>query len=271
MRPIITLMSISLLCSRLSIAQDQTAFSSTLLQLEMQYYEAKTKSQKSRIALQKVNTYLSNHAELDEQIIGECKRIDVEELPSNEKSKYLWNSSLIYFLHQDFSKSTELLLKYQMLSKDTSQACQLLYLLAVSSSPYDSLQNSLLSTNVVEIYTCLQQEQAKDNHPNRYNWVSYIVPGGGMMLKGYPEKGSAAFGLNAGSALLIYALIHKGLYVNAFGYSMLTISKFYLGNINYTKKLVGKKAYKSKQKNAQVCHSKLEHLLEEYPIEFKLY
>jgi hypothetical protein len=159
---------------------------------------------------------------------------------------------------------------YQLMTKDTSSACQLLHILAVNSSPYDSLSEKDLSPQLMELYNCLATEKINLARQNtKYNWSSYIVPGSGMMLKGYITKGSTALLLNAGSGLLVYSLFKHALYFNSFGYALLTISKFYVGNNVYTRKLIPKKKYELQKIKLSICHAQLNEFLIQHPIEFK--
>jgi hypothetical protein len=269
MHQTITLLSIFLLYFKSGFSQHATAFAGDLLQLEERYFKAYSSEEKSTIALQKMNLYIREHAETDEQILDECKRVRINELEPEVQHTFLWNAALIYYIHQNYTRSSELLRQYIDTTHDTSTAAQLLYVLAANASPYDSIETSFLNGHILDIQTCLKNEKDNQHPSQRLNWVSYILPGGGMALKGYPKQASAAFVLNAGSGFVIYTLWQHALYANAIGYALLTAIKFYPGNITYTKKLIRKRTLRQLTKDAKNCHSKLEDLLTQFPIDFK--
>lgn len=251
-------------------AQQSDSIGDALLLLEKQYYVSHSAEEKTHLSLQKMYTYIQNHLENDEQCLIECKRINPDYLNAEERQLYLWNAALVYFLHNDFAVSVDAMRAYQLMTKDTSSACQLLHILAVNSSPYDSLSEKDLSPQLMELYNCLATEKINLARQNtKYNWSSYIVPGSGMMLKGYITKGSTALLLNAGSGLLVYSLFKHALYFNSFGYALLTISKFYVGNNVYTRKLIPKKKYELQKIKLSICHAQLNEFLIQHPIEFK--
>jgi len=251
-------------------AQQSDSIGDALLRLEKQYYVSHSAEEKTHLSLQKMYTYIQNHLESDEQCLIECKRINPDYLNAEERQLYLWNAALVYFLHNDFAVSVDAMRAYQLMTKDTSSACQLLHILAVNSSPYDSLSEKDLSPQLMELYNCLATEKINLARQNtKYNWSSYIVPGSGMMLKGYITKGSTALLLNAGSGLLVYSLFKHALYFNSFGYALLTISKFYVGNNVYTRKLIPKKKYELQKIKLSICHAQLNEFLIQHPIEFK--
>ncbi len=269
LRTIILLCTI-LICISSANAQQSDSIGDALLRLEKQYYVSHSAEEKVQLSLQKMDTYIQYHSEHDEQCLNECKRINPDYLHAEEKQRYLWNAAILYFLHNDFANSVDAIRAYQLMTKDTSSACQLLHILAVNSSPYDSLSEIDLSPELKELYNCLATEKinlAKQN--TIYNWCSYIVPGSGIMLKGYITKGSTALLLNAGSGLLVYSLFKHALYFNSFGYALLTISKFYVGNNVYTRKLVPKKKYESQKIKLSICHAQLNEFLTQHPIDFR--
>jgi hypothetical protein len=270
MRPTIILFYIILLCIHKSFAQPADSVSLQLLSLEKQYYQTTDPTAKTQIAMQKMQVYIDNHIEGQSQCLGECSRVDTAYVNEIDKRRYLWNAALMYFLHKDYAHSTDLLLSYKQRYQDTSTSLQLLYVLSAQRSPYDHIVQVELNAAMQELYTCLSAEsQQAQKKKTQYDWCAYIVPGSGMVLKGYPAKGAASFLLNAASAFWVVALLQKGLYVNAFSYGILTTSKFYAGNIQYTKKLSRRKENRKHNLVMSRCHQQLETWLVQYPINFK--
>ena len=270
MRRTIILLFTILICFSSSSAQQADCIGDVLLQLEKQYYVSHSAEEKTQISLQKMYAYIHYHLESDEECLIECKRINPDYLNAEEKRRYLWNGAILYFLHNDFASSVDAIRAYQLMTKDSSSACQLLNILAVNSSPYDSLTEKDISPQLMELYNCLTTEKINLSKQNtKYNWCSYIVPGSGMMLKGYITKGSTALLLNAGSGLLVYSLFKNALYFNSIGYALLTISKFYVGNNVYTRSLVPKKKYESQKIKLAICHEQLNEFLTQHPIDFR--
>jgi hypothetical protein len=89
------------------------------------------------------------------------------------------------------------------------------------------------------------------------------------MLKGYYVKGATSLVLNTGAFYLFYMLAKNALYANAVGYSLLTLVKFYQGNLVYSQKLVSKRIFKKQRIVNEKCHQQLEQLLMANPINFK--
>lgn len=270
MRPTIILFYIILLCIHRSLAQTVDSASVKLLDLEKQYYQTTDHVARTQIAMQKMQVYIDEHIESQSQCLGECNRVDTAYVNEVDKRRYLWNAALMYFLHKDYARSTDLLLSYKQLYRDTSTSLQLFYVLSAQRSPYDPIVQVELNAAMQELYTCLLAEtQQAQKKKTQYDGCAYIVPGSGMALKGYPAKGAVSFLLNASSALLVLALSQKGLYVNALSYGILTTSKFYAGNIQYTKKLSRRIENRKHNLVMSQCHQQLETWLVQYPINFK--
>lgn len=269
MRQIFILLNIFLWFSNSIFSQSTKEDSTKLLELEWSYYQSNNSIEKSNIAFKKFSLYINSQLEHHPGILAECERITSENLNIEDQKKYLWNASMIYFMHNNFSRSSELLNKYRIMTNDSSIAFQLLYILSLHNSPYDSISKLGLHNEILELVSCFEQTDSSNLHTkNNFNRYSYVIPGSGMILKGYPLQGTNAFVINGLSGLLIYILLKKTLYINAIGLGMLTIAKFYIGNLNYTRKLLRKKVFKEQREATIQCHTQLELLIQSNPIEF---
>ena len=270
MRTIIILLLTTLLCTNNIVAQTSTNINIELLSLEKQYFAATNLQQKTNIAFAKMQLFIKNNLANNPECEQEINRIDPELLSKPNQDIFYWNATMVSILGSKSNKAHDFILKYQSQNKDTSTNCQLLQLMTSFNTDDSIVADKNWQPIITNIYNCHQQEiNFAEQRKEKYNWTSYIIPGAGMAIKGYYIKASSAFLINSASAFLIVELIKNGLYINAFGYGMITIAKFYSGNLLLTKKLIPVKKHATQTKDMSDCKKKLDTLLQEYPIEFK--
>ena len=271
MRLTIILFSLFLICTNKKLtAQNLDSSKYVLMQLEKDWYLSKSPAEKTKISFKRLQLFTFNHLENEGECLDECNRIKTIYLSEYETQLFCWNAAIVYMIHSDYVKSLEHIQRYKLLTQDTTMVSNLLELLAINKSPYDSIQTLQVNRDLEELHSCLIYEEGMQQKKGRnYILSSYIIPGSSMMLKGYYVKGATSLVLNTGAFYLFYVLAKNALYANAVGYSLLTLVKFYQGNLVYSQKLVSKRTFKKQRLVNEKCHQQLEQLLMANPINFK--
>jgi hypothetical protein len=245
-----------------------------LLQLEQEVYMAKTDSERAPLLLKKVDLYIKDK-DFSKDALKEARRIDYTLLPNEElKTHFLWNAALLANLNGDLDYAGFYIDRYHTLYNDTSMQYALVAILINNGQDSALLTKSVKNLAVrdanVTCLTCLNEVAYYEKKGrNGYLISSVIVPGLGIILEGYPLKGTASLLVNAASALAVYELIRSNLYINAVCWGLTLASKFYIGNIRLTDKLFTDKELKQKNALANTCKSRISVLLKTYPILFK--
>jgi hypothetical protein len=240
------------------------------MQLEKNWFLSKSDAEQSIISYKRFQLFTLLHLENEVECLDECKRVKPNYLSEHEASLFNWNAAIVYMIHADYVKSLEHIQLYKKARQDTSKASELLELLAMNQSPYDSIQSLHMDKELQELHNCLLYENERQLKKRRnYILSSYIIPGTGLMLKGYYIKGATSLLLNTGGLYLFYILVKNNLYVNAISYSLLTLVKFYQGNLVYSQKVIAKRSLKKQQVINEKCHQQLQQLLMANPINFK--
>jgi hypothetical protein len=271
MRLTIILFSLSLICTNKKLtAQNLDSSKYVLMQLEKDWYLSKSPVEKTKISFKRLQLFTFNHLENEEECLDECKRINSFFLSEHETQLFYWNAAIIYMIHADYVKSLEHIQRYKQLIPNTTMVSNLLELLAINKSPYDSINVMQINPELKDLHNCLIYEEVMQQKKGRnYILSSYIIPGSGLILKGYYIKGATSFLLNSGGLYLLYILAKNNLYANAVGYSLLTLMKFYQGNLVYSQKVIAKRDFKKQRGINEKCHQQLEQLLMANPINFK--
>lgn len=271
MRLTIILFSLFLICINKKLAaQNLDSSKYVLMQLEKNWFLSKSDAEQSIISYKRFQLFTLLHLENEVECLDECKRVKPNYLSEHEASLFNWNAAIVYMIHADYVKSLEHIQLYKKARQDTSKASELLELLAMNQSPYDSIQSLHMDKELQELHNCLLYENERQLKKRRnYILSSYIIPGTGLMLKGYYIKGATSLLLNTGGLYLFYILVKNNLYVNAISYSLLTLVKFYQGNLVYSQKVIAKRSLKKQQVINEKCHQQLQQLLMANPINFK--
>jgi hypothetical protein len=252
-------------------AEDSLVFK--LISLEKVYFTSKSNHEKTLIAFQKLKLLLLNNY-LDEKCITEIDRIEEDYLPNFEKENFLWNASLINYINKNNSKAVYWFERYQEYTLDSS-----IESLLFSSLVYSELNNkkSIISLNQLaktdtsfNCLFCLNDEEYSNNKNKRIKIISSaIFPGLGMILNGNIIKGLTSTLLNTSSILfVIYSLKNKS-YINAPGWGISFLQKFYTGNLKLTEKLIEEKQNIKYINKSNQCRKSWVKILENYPLKIK--
>lgn len=274
MHRIITLACILLFCTKTSKGQTHTS-DSILTSIEMEYFICPNDSLKNELLYTKLNVYVQNNL-INQDALKETKRIDAEYLSGKNKNNYLWNASVISYLNKDIFYSLHYINKYEKNNiADTSFDFLLLKLLIYSS--YDttianSIRQKINKKNIqnVDCLKCLVELESYElKNKKLFERLSVYLPGSGLIANGNILKGFISMGINTGTVLTIRYFFLNQAYINMFAWGTNLITKFYLGNVTLTSKMVQKKERIKKQKLATNCEFVLSNILREYPILFK--
>ena len=272
MHRVITAIIALALCTEQVLSQP--GFQQKLLLLEKQVFSSTDASTKAEWILKKLDCHIE-HKSFLEEALNEAKRIQYSHLSDTiSQRRFLWNASLLFYIHGDKSRSLGYFNLYQGLCPDPRTASQLLGILINSSydREYTTRMIDSLSSKDADLacLSCLNEISAYERpNKNLYVVASAMVPGAGSILNGNIFKGLSSLSLNSGAGVVTYLLIKNNLYANAllFGGSMFL--KFYSGNIRLTKKLVYQKEEEHKNALANECMSKVKSVCNKYPLTFR--
>jgi hypothetical protein len=252
----------------------QDSLSNHLLTLEKSIYYSSSDTIRNALLIQKMDFMVKTKME-NVEILKNSKRINyhlIEE--KDEKTRFLWNVSVIAYLENDLYYALHCMEAYQSISNDTSMTFENLKFFIYSN--YDTEKTKLIVSNLIEgdsiftAYECYLDAQAYVVHQTQLKkMLSYILPGTGMMINGNSTKGLISMALNSVSAAAIYYLISHHLFINTLAWGSNLIMKFYVGNINLTKKLIDQKQVYIQKKRAKKCALSINECLLKYPINYK--
>jgi hypothetical protein len=224
--------------------------------------------------VQKMDLMMKNKSDND-LILKNCKRIDDQFISDSvEKSRFLWNASVLAYLENDLYYALHTIKEYQHVSNDSSLTCESLRFFIYSN--YDTEKTKIIVADLIqrdsifEAYECYSNAQAYEVRQIQFKKaLSYILPGSGMIVNGNWAKGLLSTSLNSASGLAIYYLISNHLYINSLAWGSNLIMKFYIGNINLTEKLINQKQVFRQKKLAKKCELSINECLLKYPINYK--
>lgn len=272
MRIYIIVLNITLLCIGNALwAQLPDSVAGPLVQWEYQYWKTNSKKEHTALAVQRIQWMIQHGLDTTTACYEEMSRIYVDQITSTElKQTMSWNMALVSTIHDDYDLAWSHLQRYYSMTSDTSNPVRLLSILLSSKLTLDSTETIGFVHPWPELEQCLLKEnQGIDSSYKKYTTWSFVLPGAAMVAKGYTGKGITSFLLNIGSGIGVYALARAGLYGNAIGYAVLTVFKFYPGNLRLTRKLVPKKYLSVRNKKQRDCYEQMERLLQKYPIGYK--
>ena len=268
---------ITLLCIQLQFINycySQDSLTIQLLALEKDIFYSTSDTVKNSLMVQKMDLMMKNKSDND-LILKNCKRIDDQFIPDSvEKSRFLWNASVIAYLENDLYYALHAIKEYQIVSNDSSITCESLKFFIYSN--YDTEKTKIIVSDLIkrdsifEAYECYSNAQSYEvRQVQLKKALSYILPGSGMVVNGNWTKGLLSMSLNSASALAIYYLISNQLYINSLAWGSNLIMKFYVGNINLTEKLINQKQVYRQKKLAKKCELSINDCLLKYPINYK--
>jgi len=204
-----------------------------LIRLEQNYFLSIDEKEKTAIAFEKLNLKLLDSSFTDELSV-EIERIEPEQLSNENKIKFYWNSTIVYYLKKEFFKSIYFIEKYNDMVDNKNINQLLLYYLILTKIDAQKSKNILneliiLTNNsnvenrnndsLFQCLSCLSEINQVKNLNKKFKLISSaIVPGSGLILNGNLLKGITATSANALSGYFIYYLINKENYINALGW-----------------------------------------------------
>jgi hypothetical protein len=241
---------------------------SELYRFEQMYMQSNSRVEKNAIAFAKLQFMLRQNIIENEQTYKLAKLIDNNLLDSANRITNLWNTSLLFYYHEDYNTAEEALQSYKLQSLDSTLPIKILDLLIASKLNEDTLILKSTDTSLNSMCKCFYLEKMvmpKQSIP----LIGYIIPGSHLLMKGYTGKAVASFCINAASIYLISKFIQSKMYINAAGFTVLVGIKFYQGSLVYSNKLIRKKTLHTYNAEIEKCHQQLEKLLMANPLNFK--
>lgn len=273
MRQLIIVISIITASITDCFSQLPTAFASQLLQVEKKIFQAENDSVRNALLIGKIELYIAADS-INQRAMGEVKRVNPKLLNDAVRNTFLWNAALISFMNDETYYAMRYLEEYESRSSDSSASFLLLKYLAYQN--YDSIAANevYLSLRAVDTnFQCLEcipeLEAFELKHKKALSKSAAFLPGLGMILLGHPGKGIVSMALNAATVVAVVKLIQARLIINAIGWGVNLISKFYMGNVRLTERLIENKEMRQKNKLALACELKVENILVKYPLVFK--
>ena len=240
----------------------------TLWQREYRIWQAADKEKQQALIWQAFESYcregldsLSLTKNLAEQLTL------LNEVATNRQDAYY--NAAVYFMKQNrYEDARYWWDAYSLLEQDSSCAAVWMAL---------CLQDTLAQfafnriANLNQCATCFKID-TNITYSKRDKWLkasAYLFPGLGMALKGYPREGITALLLSGGLGYGVYTLWQSKLYINAIGIGSLFFLKFYTGNIQFTQRLLNKKAMNRYNKTALACRQGLNEAWTECPAKYR--
>jgi hypothetical protein len=270
----VTLILIAIaVCTLNHKAQETTV--EKLLALEKKFFFSNNDTMRNHLLLEKANIYFQEES-ISPDASNAVKRLTTSLLVNEEeKNKFLFNASLLFYLNNDFNNAKNYFASYLASQRDTSMESLLLGTLIYNQ--YDTLMvNTFLrratqKDSSVACLECLNKVFVYElKHKKLLRIMSYIVPGSGTIASGYIGKGLTSLAVTTGLATGIYFLVANKLYFNAAFAVFPWFAKFYGGQTRLTKKMTEQKESLRKNKMASSCAEKLSVLLQKYPLRFNV-
>jgi hypothetical protein len=264
-----------LVCTNSIIAQNKNL--KDLLFWEYKIFE--NPQQKDSVLLyqiNKINIYIANK-KYNQDLINEFKGINWMEIKDTiTQYKYLQNLAIVYFLNNEPDYAYYYFNQYINFSKDTSLK-SLIHLTIFSAQQdssifYQNLNKLKISdtTEMKKFEDLYLIHHQKYNYKQKYLIASYILPGLGTALLGDVFNGIGSLTFNSLSIYATYLLSIQHLYINAVGWGILLIPRFYGGNIELTQKTINNH-FKKKLNTMNLTNEKfLKEVFNKYPVEIEV-
>lgn len=193
---------------------------------------------------------------------------DLNRMPSASNAMHAYNAALYFLKQQQLEKARYWWALF--LQMDTDSTCTSSWMaLMLYDTVSASVPNQSVDWNACQ--SCWQLKPPSSNL-RLEKWrkgSSYVLPGLGMFLKGYPKEALISFGLNAGAGYLVYNMFQRKLYWNSIGFASMFLFKFYSGNIRLSEKLVPRQRNRQYNKTADACRHRLRMAWDACPPEYR--
>ena len=228
-----------------------------LLKLEYKFFSAQKEEEKYEALMDKVKLNFFNKAYAD--AINEIKRIEQLNNAVLIKHSYYNNMAKLLFQHALYNDCLDMMnsdsLNYTIEKSFLKALC--LNELGEIEIMKNEIRHCALIFNKDTSFV-INQFESLDLISTQKLSVLYqaLIPGAGMVREGELKEGLTSFLLNGIFITAPLLLIKQQLFVSAFSYGVMPLSKFYFGGIRHTKYLaqinLEKKLKAIKQKNAAV-------------------
>jgi hypothetical protein len=255
MRQIITALFFIVIISK-SVRAQETVFSNRLWESEYRLWQAQQTNEEDEARWQVFEVYCMNGIDTSVALVDLAARLSVP-LPSHVRAKQQCMNACLYYLRQGAMERAEAWWQAsQAIRPDTLALAVFMCLLYTQEVPpfADSVWPDWRKVAV-----CMSLDTVSDVK-HWMNASSRVVPGLGMVLKGYPRQGATALLLSAGTGWGVYALWKRKLYINAVGVASMFLFKFYGGNIRYTQQLKHRQRVRHRNELADACRVQLEQV-----------
>lgn len=250
--------------------------SARMLQFEHAFFLAIDQDSARQILKDKFN-YAASENSFDRSQLQLLYRLRDLGLDSLNTKSYYWNLSLLSHIHGEFRASWYAMEEYRRLNPNFEYQHEwLLYVLISSQYAESSLEDALNAFKLSSFYTnelyCIE-EQMRQEMKRKQGLVllSYFIPGSGLMFNGNIGEGTGALLLNGGIAIGLTALVLNAAYINAGLWLFTWVPKFYLGNIELTKRRILTKQQAKKNERTSECALIWKNVLEEENLRLLLF
>ena len=256
------------------IAQQLDSLDVRLMQLEYSIFLQKNDSAKKSLKYQKINLCIlnQNYHRAYEEI---QKVIDSQEKDTLIRRWLLWDKTLLAYLNDDVFQAYQCYNNYINYTKDSSISSLIMGWLIYQDLEFEDsnmFEMAILKrdSSFQKIFS-LKRHKENDSKYKLAKISSWILPGMGMFILGYPIKGINALIINAAWEVGVIVLIQHQLFFNA-AFLGITwgVQKFYMGNVRLTKKIIRYKQSQNIQDIKKHQHTVLKDVLIKYPLALNL-
>lgn len=192
---------------------------------------------------------------------------------SISKSNFYWNAALTSKVSGNYQYANIYFDAYFNYTHDSSTSTLLLGLLIkadADTAEYNAFAPIAKKDSVLQCTDCLiELIEYKLKYKSAYIWASRIVPGLGTALTGDVYNGLGSVITLGGSGIGVYALIIHELYIGASVWGLMTLPRFYNGQIRLTRTKVNELEQKKRAKKSAICQQEIQSILKKHPIDFK--
>lgn len=256
--------------NRVLIAQQIDSLSVRLMQLEFSIFLQNNDSIKRLLKYQKINLCIlkQNYYKAYEEV----KRInDSEEKDSLLKRLLLWDKTLLCYLNDDIFQAYQNYNNYINYIKDSSISSLIMGWFIYQDLGFEDSKEFEIAilkrdSSFQKIFS-LKMHKKNELKYKLAKISSWVLPGMGMFILGYPIKGISALIVNTSWEVGVIILIQNQLFFNAAFWSILWgVQKFYMGNVRLTKKIISYKETQNLKDIRKQQHAIMKEVLIKYPI-----
>lgn len=242
--------------------------SARMFQYEFDYFFSKDSSVAREILAEKFN-YAAKENCFDRSQLELLYRLRQHQWAETNSEVYYWNLALLAHVNGEFRAAWYAMEQYRKVKPIFNAPREwLLYILISSQYTKESLEEALQGFKESAFYNgellCIEEQmQFEFKRKQGLVLMSYFIPGSGLLLNGNLGEGAGALILNGGIAIGITALLLNAAYFNAGLWLLTWVPKFYLGNVELTKRRIASKQQAKKNERTMECALIWKNVLEE--------